>query len=91
MSILNLKLEMSKHNLVRLIKSKSCLLSFFTMTESKLEFKFSQSVPIDGIKSKCKILMKMSNCAFIYPLCDGSVFVNVNPVGVGTVTDFGAL
>ena len=71
MSILSFKLEMSKRNLVKLVKSKPCLLSFFNMIDSKLEFKFSKPVPIDGVKSKGKALMKMSNCPFICPVCGG--------------------
>ena len=91
MSILSLKLEMFTRNLGELVKSKPCLLSFFTMTKFKLEFKFSQPVPIDGAKSKGKALMKMSNCTFIYPVCGCSVFVDMNPTGVGTVADHGVL
>ena len=64
---------------------------FFTMTESKLKSKFSQPVPIDGVKPKGKTLMKMSNCTFIYPVCGGSVFVDVNPTAVRTVADHGVL
>ena len=56
-----------------------------------LEFKFSQHVPINGVKSKVEALMKMSNCTFIYPVCGGSVFVDMNPIGVGTVADHGVI
>ena len=80
---------MFKCNCGKRIKSKPCLLSFFTMTEYKLNFKFSQPVPIEGVKNKGKVLTKISNCTFIYPVCSGSVFVDVNPAGVGTDADHG--
>jgi hypothetical protein len=71
MSILSLKLETFKGNFDELVKIKPSLCSFFVMTESKLEFKFSQPGPIHGVKSKGKALMKMSKCTFTYPVCGG--------------------
>jgi len=68
MSISNLKLETFKGNLDELVKIKPSLRSFFVMTESKLKFKFPQPGPIEGVKSKGKALMKMSNCTFTYPV-----------------------
>ena len=52
MSILYLKLEIFKGNLVELAKSKPILRAFFIMTKFKLELKFSQLRPIGGVKSK---------------------------------------
>ena len=66
MIILGLKLEKFKGNLDELVKSKSSLRWFFVMTESKLEFKFSQPGLINGVKSKGKVPMKMSKCTFTY-------------------------
>ena len=42
--------------------------AFFSIKESsKLKFKFPQPGPIDGVKSRSKALMKMTNCDFTYP------------------------
>merc|ERR1719296_748159 len=68
MSIANLKLDTFKGNLDELVKIKPSLRSFFSISESKLKFKFPQPGPIEGVKSKGKALMKMSKCTFTYPV-----------------------
>merc|ERR1719296_375868 len=68
MSIANLKLDTFKGNLDELVKIKPSLRSFFSISESKMKFKFPQPGPIEGVKSKGKALMKMSKCTFTYPV-----------------------
>lgn len=67
MQIENLKLHTYKGNLDEFVKIKPSARSYFSFTESKLKFKFPQPGPIEGVRSKGKALMKMSNCTFTYP------------------------
>jgi len=67
LQIENLKLHTYKGNLDEFVKIKPSARSYFSFTESKLKFKFPQPGPIEGVKSKGKALMKMSNCTFTYP------------------------
>merc|ERR1712093_863032 len=41
--------------------------AFFSIRESKLKFTFPQPGPIEGIKSRSKALMKITNSDFTYP------------------------
>ena len=63
MSILSLKLGMFKgNNINELVKSKPSFHSFFIVTKSK-------PGPINGVKSKYKVLMNVSKYAFTYSVC----------------------
>ena len=68
LQIENLKLHTYKGNLDEFVKVKPSARSYFSFKESKLSFKFPQPGPIEGVKSKGKALMKMSNCTFTYPV-----------------------
>jgi elongation factor 3 len=68
MSFDNLKLYTFKGNLDEYVKTHPAARSFFSLTESKMKFKFPTPGPIDGVKSKGKALMKMSKCTFTYPV-----------------------
>jgi len=41
--------------------------SFKTLKEAKLQFRFPQPGPIEGVKSRSKALMKLVHCDFTYP------------------------
>lgn len=63
----NLKLNSFKGNLDEYVKVNPAARAYFSLTASKMKFRFPQPGPIEGVKSKGKALMKMSNCTFTYP------------------------
>jgi len=63
----NLKLRTFKGNLDEYVKVNPNARSYFSLKASKLKMKFPPPGPIEGVKSKGKALMKMSNCTFTYP------------------------
>mmetsp|Transcript_28946 Transcript_28946/g.48169 ORF Transcript_28946/g.48169 Transcript_28946/m.48169 type:complete len:1040 (+) Transcript_28946:232-3351(+) len=63
----NLKLRTYKGNLDEYVKINPAARAYFSLTASKMKFKFPQPGPIEGVKSKGKALMKMSKCTFTYP------------------------
>ena len=63
----NLKLRTFKGNLDEYVKTNPAARSYFSLTASKMKFKFPQPGPIEGVKSKGKALMKMQSCTFTYP------------------------
>lgn len=67
MSFDNLKLSIFKGNLDEYVKSNPHARAYFTLTASKMKFKFPQPGPIEGVRSKGKALMKMADCTFTYP------------------------
>jgi elongation factor 3 len=67
LQIENLKLHLHKGNLSEFVKKVPAAMSFFSLAESKLKFKFPQPGFLEGVKSKGKALMKMEKCAFTYP------------------------
>eukprot|EP00540_Astrosyne_radiata_P000741 CAMPEP_0116832610 /NCGR_PEP_ID=MMETSP0418-20121206/5987_1 /TAXON_ID=1158023 /ORGANISM="Astrosyne radiata, Strain 13vi08-1A" /LENGTH=534 /DNA_ID=CAMNT_0004461989 /DNA_START=53 /DNA_END=1661 /DNA_ORIENTATION=+ len=67
LSIENLKLRPFKGNLDEFVKVNPDARAYFTLTASKKKFKFPQPGPIEGVKSKGKALMKLTNCTFTYP------------------------
>lgn len=66
----NLKLNNFVGNLDEYVKQHPAARSYFTLTASKMKFKFPQPGPIEGVKSRGKALMKMANCTFTYPSND---------------------
>ncbi|CAB9524963.1 [NU+] prion formation protein 1 [Seminavis robusta] len=63
----NLKLNTYKGNLDEYVKTHPAARAYFSLSASKMKFKFPQPGPIEGVKSKGKALMKMSKCTFTYP------------------------
>jgi elongation factor 3 len=63
----NLRLSTFKGNLDEYVKHNPAARAYFSLSESKMKFKFPQPGPIEGVKSKGKALMKMANCTFTYP------------------------
>lgn len=63
----NLKLRAYKGNLDEYVKVNPAARAYFSLTASKVKFKFPNPGPIEGVKSKGKALMKMGNCTFTYP------------------------
>merc|ERR1712157_545965 len=56
-----------KGNLDEYVKHNPAARAYFSLTASKMKFKFPQPGPIEGVKSKGKALMKMQKCTFTYP------------------------
>eukprot|EP00977_Amphora_coffeiformis_P008072 scaffold1806_cov156-Amphora_coffeaeformis.AAC.1 len=64
----NLKLNSYKGNLDEYVKVHPNARAYFTLKADKdNKFKFPQPGPIEGVKSKGKALMKISNVTFTYP------------------------
>jgi len=63
----NLKLRTFKGNLDEFVKVDPSARSFFSLKASKIKMSFPPPGPIEGVKSKGKALMKMSDCTFTYP------------------------
>ena len=74
----NLKLNTFKGNLDEYVKVNPAARAYFSLTASKMKFKFPQPGPIEGVKSKGKALMKMSNCTFTYPGNDKPTLYNIS-------------
>lgn len=73
----NLKLNLYKGDLTEFVKKVPSAMSFFSLAETKLKFKFPQPGPLDGVKSKGKALMKMAGVAFTYPGNDIPTISNI--------------
>lgn len=73
----NLKLNSFKGNLDEYVKSHPAARAYFSFSESKMEFKFPQPGPIEGVKSKGKALMKMAKCTFTYPINDAPTLFDI--------------
>jgi len=63
----SLKLHIHRGNLTEFVKKVPAAMSFFSLKESKLKFKFPQPGFLEGVKSKGKALMKMEKISFTYP------------------------
>jgi len=73
----NLKLNTFKGNLDEYVKSHPHARAYFTLSASKMKFKFPQPGPIEGVKSKGKALMKMVGCTFTYPTRDSPTLFDI--------------
>jgi len=73
----NLKLRNFKGNLDEFVKVDPSARSFFSLKASKLKMAFPPPGPIEGVKSKGKALMKMSNCTFTYPVNDSPTLFDI--------------
>ena len=62
----NLKLHLSRGNLSEFVKKNPDASSYFNLSSTKYAFKFPQPRFLDGVKSRGKTLMKMSNVTFTY-------------------------
>jgi elongation factor 3 len=69
---------MFKGNLDEYVKVNPAARAYFSLTASKMKFKFPQPGPIEGVKSKGKALMKMSNCTFTYPGNEKPTLYNIS-------------
>lgn len=68
LSIENLKLRSFKGNLDEFAKANPDIRAYFSLKSSSgKKFKFPQPGPIEGVRSKGKALMKMTDCTFTYP------------------------
>ena len=74
----NLKLRTYKGNLDEYVKTNPAARAYFSLTTaSNMKFKFPTPGPIEGVKSKGKALMKMSNCTFTYPVNTKPTLFNI--------------
>lgn len=73
----NLKLRNYKGNLDEYVKVNPAARSYFSLKSSNMKFKFPAPGPIEGVKSKGKALMKMSNCTFTYPVNTKPTLFNI--------------
>merc|ERR1712070_910469 len=78
LQIENLKLHTFKGNLDEFVKLKPEARAYFSISESKMKFRFPQPGPIEGVKSKGKALMKMSGCTFTYPVNDTPTLFDIS-------------
>ena len=78
LQIENLKLHAFKGNLDEFVKLKPEARAYFSISESKMKFRFPQPGPIEGVKSKGKALMKMSGCTFTYPVNDTPTLFDIS-------------
>merc|ERR1712127_755913 len=78
LQIENLKLHTFKGNLDEFVKIKPSARAYFSFTESKLKFRFPQPGPIEGVKSKGKALMKMTQCTYTYPVNDTPTLFDIS-------------
>jgi len=78
LQIENLKLHTFKGNLDEFVKLKPEARAYFSISESKMKFRFPQPGPIEGVKSKGKALMKMSGCTFTYPVNDKPTLFDIS-------------
>jgi len=74
----NLKLNTFKGNLDEYVKHNPAARAYFSLTASKMKFKFPQPGPIEGVKSKGKALMKMQKCTFTYPGNESPTLFNIS-------------
>jgi elongation factor 3 len=65
--ISNLKLSLTKGNLSDFIKIRPEAKAYFEFKATKLKFHFPAPGPIEGVKSKGKALIKVSDVTFQYP------------------------
>jgi len=78
LQIENLRLHNYKGNLDEFVKLKPSARAYFSISESKMKFKFPQPGPIEGVRSKGKALMKMSKCTFTYPVNDTPTLFDIS-------------
>lgn len=63
----NLKLFQHKGNLDSFLLSNPEYVKYYEIKESEMKFSFPPVTMVEGVKSKGKSLMKMTNCTFTYP------------------------
>jgi elongation factor 3 len=75
----NLKVNHYRGNLSAFVAAVPEAKGYFELqTTSKYRFKFPQPGPLEGINSKSKHIMKMSNVSFTYPTATKPQLVNVS-------------
>jgi elongation factor 3 len=78
LSIENLKLRSFKGNLDEFAKMNPNIRAYFSLKSSSKKFRFPQPGPIEGVKSKGKALMKITNCTFTYPGNEKPTLYDIN-------------
>jgi elongation factor 3 len=73
-----LKLRSFKGNLDEFAKMNPNIRAYFSLKSSSKKFRFPQPGPIEGVKSKGKALMKITNCTFTYPGNEKPTLYDIN-------------
>ncbi|KXT02882.1 hypothetical protein AC578_1830 [Pseudocercospora eumusae] len=63
----NKKLVHYKGNLADLVKVRPEAKSYYTLTDSQVQFKFPPPGILTGVKSNTRSILRMSDCSFTYP------------------------
>lgn len=63
----HLKLFQHRGNLASFLKQNPDYEKYYKLDECDMKFKFPPVVQVEGVKSKGRALMKMTNCTFTYP------------------------
>jgi elongation factor 3 len=61
------KLVCYKGNLAEFVRQKPEAKSYYTLTDSQVQFKFPPPGILSGVKSMTRAILRMSNCTFTYP------------------------
>jgi len=78
LQITNLKLKLFKGNLTEVAKRDAPeLLSYFELKATKFKMNFPQPGPLEGVTSKGKHIMKMTNITFTYPAAERAQLTGV--------------
>tara|TARA_B100001250_G_scaffold413621_1_gene448364 strand:- start:559 stop:3645 length:3087 start_codon:yes stop_codon:yes gene_type:complete len=77
LEIKNLKLFTTKGNLSCFVSNNPDAKAYFELKSNKLKFNFPQPGFIQGIKSKGKPLIKMSQCEYTYPVNDKPTITDI--------------
>jgi len=73
-----LKLNMYKGNLSKFVERFPEAKAYYDLSASTLEYSFPKPKSIDGVKSKGRPLLSMTNVEFSYPGCEKPQIKNVN-------------
>jgi elongation factor 3 len=74
----DLKLHLEKGNLSDFVTRHPEAQCYFELKSSKQKFVFPQPGFIEGVKSKGRALMRMTDCTFTYPGCSEPTIYNVS-------------
>mmetsp|Transcript_6191 Transcript_6191/g.12577 ORF Transcript_6191/g.12577 Transcript_6191/m.12577 type:complete len:1061 (+) Transcript_6191:145-3327(+) len=73
-----LKLNNYKGNLSKFVERFPEAKAYYDLTASKLAFKFPKPGPLDGVKSKGRPIMSMTDVSFTYPGCEKPQLEHIN-------------
>lgn len=77
-NIYNLKLYQYRGNLNSFLLQNPEYVKYYEIKECEMKFSFPPVTMVDGVKSKGKALMKMTNCTFTYPCNTTPTIFNIS-------------